>query len=85
MFLISTIIYFGDEPAGYDVFRENSSFYLKPAVDTHCPLNAPVIEASLVNGNWIISEVAIDVKDQVIKIIEVNSLFDLPQVLSVAS
>jgi len=32
MFLFSTIIYFGDNPAGYDVYKENDCFQFRPAI-----------------------------------------------------
>ena len=83
MFLFATIIYFGDQPAGYDVYREENSFHLKPAVDSRLNWNPPVIRANFSGEVWYINGTEeSEITEQVKKIIEMN---DLVSSLNVAS
>ena len=81
MFLFSTVIYFDEVPAGYDVYREDTIFQFKPAIDS--PVERPTIRAFFSNQLWIVEGTFHhEIIEQVKKIIELNELIS---VLNVAS
>lgn len=83
MFLFSTIIYFGENPVGYDVYREDDIFQLKPAIDSQNNFQPPMITATYSKEILIIEGTEDnETIEQVKRIIELNELIS---VLNVAS
>jgi len=83
MFLFSTIIYYGEDPVGYDVYREEDIFQFKPAIDSHSNLKPSMITAIYSKQFWMIEGTEDkEIIEQVRKIIELNELIS---VLNVAS
>ena len=83
MFLFATIIYFGEVPVGYDVYREEDIFQIKPAIDSHSNLEPSIITAIYSKEIWMIDGTEDpETIEQVKKIIELNELIC---VLNVAS
>jgi hypothetical protein len=83
MFLFSTIIYYDESPVGYDVYREEDIFQLKPAIDSHCDFQPPIITAIYLNQVWMIDGTENDeIIEQVKKIIELNQLISALNVAS---
>ena len=75
MFLFATLIYYGENPAGYDVYREEGMFRFEPAIGSEGSPAAPPIRAVYERSGWIVEGVDdIDVIQQVNRIIEVNDL-----------
>jgi hypothetical protein len=86
MLYISTIIYFGEVPIGYEVFTSDNIFNFRPAIHTQCGFLPPEITASSLGNDWIIKGLDDgDIKAQVYKIIELNPLIHLPNKQSAAS
>jgi hypothetical protein len=75
MFLFSTIIYFGNNPVGYDVYREEDSFQFKPAIDSHSNFKPPIIIATYSKQVWLIEGPEDkETVEQVRKIIKLNEM-----------
>ncbi|GAC1416994.1 MAG: hypothetical protein NVS1B13_21450 [Flavisolibacter sp.] len=86
MVLISTVIYFGDDPAGYYLSKEKEEFIFTPCEHKHCSIHKPIITAKLENDQWVIKETNdLEVKDQVVKLLNLNALVNFHSALSVAS
>jgi hypothetical protein len=85
MFLSSVIIYFGENPVGYDLFKEDDVFEFKPALNTSGNLIPPAIIVHAVKDGWeIIGAQDPYIKEQVSNLIKINSLINLPDKLSAA-
>ena len=86
MFLCSAILFFGESPAGYDVYREENSFIFKRHVaveDGNIPARIYIEKKE--NGWLITAPLPEDVREQIAQIIELNEVIDLQIDLSAAS
>ena len=85
MFITSTILYFGENPVGYDLYREENGYIFKPAIDSKAYLT-PEIRVTGPKGAYEISGVEQeDVVGQVRHIISMDALLDLRGQMSAAS
>ena len=86
MFLLSTILYFGESPAGYDIYREEEGFSLRPGPHTGTDTERPVLFAYPSGISWEVQGTDdTDVKEQVIRLLTIQPSVDLNQKLSAAS
>jgi hypothetical protein len=46
MFLFSTIVYFSESLVGYEVYCEENTFQLKPAIDNKVDFEPPILTAT---------------------------------------
>lgn len=75
MFLFSTIVYFGEIPVGYDVYREEDIFQFRPTIDSKLNTEPPVVTAIYLSGYWLIDGTEdYEIMEQVKKIIGMNEL-----------
>lgn len=83
MFLFSTIVYFGENPVGYDVYQEEDTFQLKPVIDSKMHMVPPVLTATYSDQLWFIEgTVENEIIEQLKKIIELNKLISSLNVAS---
>ncbi|GAA4745073.1 hypothetical protein [Flavisolibacter ginsenosidimutans] len=81
MFICSAIIYFDETPKGYDLLKEGEVFLLKPPEDGEDI--APLIRVRPQAGGWTVDGAQNDdVKEQVLKLIGLQSLISLPDTFS---
>lgn len=86
MFISTTILYFNENPVGYELFRTNEGFELKPTPDTKSNLIPPTISVLQTGSQWEVQGVKDeDIQQQVIKLVEVNEVINLRGKLSAAS
>lgn len=86
MFISSTVLYFGENPVGYDLFKTEEGFELRPTPVTASDLVPPIIAITQSNEAWQVNGVKEeDLEQQVIKLIEINEMIGLPGKLSAAS
>jgi hypothetical protein len=86
MFLLSTILYFGESPAGYDIYREEEGFSLRPGPHTRTETERPLLYAYPSGISWDVQGTDdADVKEQVIRLLTIQPSVDLNQKLSAAS
>ena len=86
MFLFSTILYFAEEPAGYDVYKEDNGFSFRRAIDTFDENIPAVINAVKKGTGWeFYEQESEDIQNQIIRIIHMNDNIELPGQLTAAS
>jgi hypothetical protein len=82
---LSTILYFGESPVGYDVSRENAIYRFQPAVGT-MEATAPVLFASMAEaGLEVKGTMDEEVIGQVRKLLRFHPLITRSSRLSAAS
>lgn len=85
MFIFSTILYFGEEPAGYDVYREEGTYVFMPTPNAKDSRVLPSIQARQSAGTWEVSGVeGKDLVSQVIRLIAHSGSLGLFNPLSAA-
>ena len=73
MFLFSTIIYFGENPVGYDLHRKENYFRFIPTVHRQVIPDAPILTVTYSRGLFFIEGTQEnEIKEQVMKIIDLN-------------
>jgi len=83
MFLFSTVIYFGDNPVGYDVYRQDKIFRFMPAVGSKGNSEPVQLAAVYSEGLWAIEGTnEIEIIEQVRKIVGLNELISFLNVAS---
>lgn len=83
MFLISAILYFKEEPVGYDVYKEGNKFWLEPSMNTHAHIHPPVIEIVITGPDLLISGTSDkDVQEQVERLIKMHDAYEIPNEFS---
>jgi len=86
MFLFSTILYFEDSPVGYDLYKHDNGFSFKRAIDTQSELLPAEITVIRFGEDWKLADTDNPgIKEQIIRIINVNEKIQLPEKLSAAS
>lgn len=82
MFICSAIIYFDETPKGYDLLKEGDGFLLKaPEADEE--IAPPLIRVRPQAGGWTVDGAQNgDVKEQVLKLMGLQSLISLPDTFS---
>lgn len=86
MFLLSTILYFDESPAGYDIYREEDGFSLRPGPHTGTENERPLLHAYPSGISWDVQGTDdADVREQVIRLLTIQPSVDLNQKLSAAS
>ena len=86
MTICSTILYFGENPVGYELVKEDNGFGLHPTPDTKSNLVPPVISIVQSGDEWIVEGTHdADITEQVKKLINTQGIVDLPSRMSAAS
>ncbi len=86
MLICSTILYFQDNPVGYDLLKNENGFVLHPTPTTKSNLIPPTITVAPLQEGWQIEGVsAPDVQQQVTKLIELHEVIGVPGKLGAAS
>ena len=86
MIICATVIYFGEDPVGYELVKENGAYKLIPASNHLGDFAPPVIRLLPATEGWSVSGTTDpDVQTQARKLVELQSLVDLPGTLSAAS
>ena len=86
MFISTTILYFHENPVGYELFRTNEGFELKPTPNTKSNLIPPTISVLPISNGWEVQGVKDeDIQQQVLRLVELNEVINLQGKLSAAS
>lgn len=86
MFICSTILYFNDNPVGYDLLKAGGGFELKPTPNTKSNLIPPGISVLPSDDGWQVDGVQDEeIRQQVMKLIALNEVIGLQGKLSAAS
>jgi hypothetical protein len=85
MFICSTVLYFGDDPVGYDLYKTTAGFELKPTPATSSKIIPPRISVQQMTDGWQVAMQDEDIRQQVLKLVEMNQALSLPGELSAAS
>jgi len=86
MFISTTILYFHENPVGYELFRTNEGFELKPTPNTKSNLIPPTISVLPTDNGWDVQGIKDeDIQQQVIRLVELNEVINLQGKLSAAS
>ena len=86
MFICATIVYFAENPVGYDLYKTANGFELRRPQMTRSGLTPPVIIVEKRNGDWHIQGTDCEeVTEQVIKLVKMNGVITLRGGLSAAS
>ena len=86
MFIFSTILYFGDEPAGYTVYKETNGYIFRSSIDNNNENIPPIIKVQKKEGGWSINiEGQEELQAQISRILDMNANLNMPGYLSAAS
>lgn len=86
MFVSAVILYFGETPAGYDLFKTDEGFALKPPLaTTGKQMPPPIAITSSIEGWQVEGITSEDLRQQVLRLIELTEVIDLQGKLSAAS
>lgn len=85
MFICSTILYFNDEPVGYDLYKAGEGFELLPTPLTASGLTPKPISILPLAESWQVTGVDEDIRQQVLKLVEMQEAIDLRTTMSAAS
>lgn len=86
MFISSTILYFGENPVGYDMFKTTDGFEFKPTPNTTSNLLPPTIVVHSHNNNYQIEGVQNeDLQRQVMRLVGLHHVIGLDGRLTAAS
>jgi hypothetical protein len=86
MFISTTILYFQENPVGYELHRADGGFELKPTPNTKSNLIPPTISVAQTSYGWEVQGVKDeDIQQQVIRLVELNEVINLQGKLSAAS
>ncbi|HEY0039793.1 MAG TPA: hypothetical protein VGB71_03970 [Flavisolibacter sp.] len=86
MFICSTILYFNENPVGYDLYKSENGFELKPTPNTKSNLIPPTISLRVSGEGWDISGIQDeDIRQQVTRLAQIHEVINLDSKLSAAS
>ena len=86
MFIQSTVIYFGEAPVGYDLYKTSTGFALRPGLSNENNGLPPAITVVRASDGWQVEGVQDEeVWEQVNKLIQVQALLRLSGEMSAAS
>ena len=86
MFISATILYFGETPVGYDLYKVAGGFVFKPAATTSSGFQPPEIIVRTLDEDQEIEGVQNeDLHQQIMRLVELHNVIDLEGKLSAAS